>query len=626
MTQESTTLKSILGKILGWIVAPILKFPVFTIFFMIVLLAPTIIYKSDSYFSLTGLPQFIGDIFDWKYAFETFIVIACGIGLIIANKINRILFTIVAALEHIFIYSISLVDTGLTTTFGCHLSPFMLQLLNQTNNDEASDFISTYMLTVKFISCVLLFVLLGVLEYLAYKNREKIRAFLLRFFNTQTKKWIAKGVIALYTLFSIIAFVFIIDGYKVHKLTEIVKVDSSKLDADDNFVFNSLRSFLQFSSEKKLFEKCAQAQEIIEIDSCSFRSENIVLIIGESYDRHHSSLYGYRLKTNPLLEQEKNLHVFSNVISSVNVTTLSFRNFLSFASVEEEVDWYDTPLFPCMLKKAGYNMIFWSNQFIKDPSMDSFDAACGFFYHPSIEPNFFTHKNIERFEYDEQLIDNYKESRNSVEKEKNNFIIFHLNGQHVDPATKFPATRAKFTTQDYAQRNELSEAEKQEVANYDNATLYNDSIVNEIINMYREKDAIVIYFADHGDEANDYRSHVGRCPKLDALGAPSMHCQLDIPFLIYMSDTYQEKHPDVAEQVKKATQRPFMTDDLPHLLIDLAGVQNKWYNPKRNIINDSFDIDRVRLIRDWGMSSPIDYDSVCASYGNWEIGWTNTRK
>lgn len=45
--------------------------------------------------------------------------------------------------------------------------------------------------------------------------------------------------------------------------------------------------------------------------------------------------------------------------------------------------------------------------------------------------------------------------------------------------------------------------------------------------------------------------------------------QFEIPFMIWMSDTYRRNRPDVAAQVAGALDRPFSADDLSHLLLDL---------------------------------------------------------
>ena len=43
--------------------------------------------------------------------------------------------------------------------------------------------------------------------------------------------------------------------------------------------------------------------EKIKVENSDQHAPLIVLVIGESFNKYHSSLYGYELKTNPLLEK-----------------------------------------------------------------------------------------------------------------------------------------------------------------------------------------------------------------------------------------------------------------------------------------------------------------------------------
>lgn len=54
-----------------------------------------------------------------------------------------------------------------------------------------------------------------------------------------------------------------------------------------------------------------------------------------------------------------------------------------------------------------------------------------------------------------------------------------------------------------------------------------------------------------------------------------MHCLFDIPFIVYCTPKYVEEHPDIVNRIEASVDNPFMTDDLPHLLFDLAGIHTK---------------------------------------------------
>ena len=38
------------------------------------------------------------------------------------------------------------------------------------------------------------------------------------------------------------------------------------------------------------------------------------------------------------------------------------------------------------------------------------------------------------------------------------------------------------------------------IADYDNATLYNDIVLSKIVDLFRQQEAIVIYLSDHGED------------------------------------------------------------------------------------------------------------------------------
>ncbi len=79
--------------------------------------------------------------------------------------------------------------------------------------------------------------------------------------------------------------------------------------------------------------------------------------------------------------------------------------------------------------------------------------------------------------------------------------------------------------------------------------------------------------------------------------------------MIWMSDRYKENHPDMVLRIERSVNRPYMTDDLPHLMLDLAGIECEWFDPARSVISDSFDVSRKRLLLD----SRQDYDAIMRS-------------
>ncbi len=217
---------------------------------------------------------------------------------------------------------------------------------------------------------------------------------------------------------------------------------------------------------------------------------------------------------------------------------------------------------------------------------DIWNVFSSYLNHPIIEQALFDVRNTKLFPYDAELLsewENYKHLQSG-----NDLIVFHLWGQHVKSQLRYPQTEeyCNFTV-DSILRPDLNQKHREEIAHYDNATRYNDMVVDSIISYFEEEDAVVIYISDHGDEVNDYRKHVGRSYEFP-LTQDQVKYQFEIPMMIWCSETYREHHPDIVRQIRESVNRPFMIDDICHLLFDLAGIKTPYYDETRSIINPLF--------------------------------------
>ena len=189
---------------------------------------------------------------------------------------------------------------------------------------------------------------------------------------------------------------------------------------------------------------------------------------------------------------------------------------------------------------------------------------------------------------------------------KHNLIFFHLMGQHVDPNQRYPKSWERFTGDSITWRTEkwMTKEKRQNIAEYDNATLYNDYVLRLIFDLYRDKNTVVVYFGDHGDEMYDYRDGKGRVGTGEHPRPAMLKCENLIPFVIWCSDTFKQRHPDVVKRISEAVDRPFMTDNVCQLLFDLGGVNTSYYKPERNIISPNYKT-RPRIVY-----GKFDYDAI----------------
>lgn len=74
---------------------------------------------------------------------------------------------------------------------------------------------------------------------------------------------------------------------------------------------------------------------------------------------------------------------------------------------------------------------------------------------------------------------------------------------------------------------------------------------------------------------------------------------------MWFSPSFYQNHPDVVHAARRASSRPFMSDDLSHLLMGLAGISCPYYDVHRDLLHDSFRVSRPRLLK-----NKYDYDSL----------------
>ena len=225
-----------------------------------------------------------------------------------------------------------------------------------------------------------------------------------------------------------------------------------------------------------------------------------------------------------------------------------------------------------------------------------YNASMGFFNAPDIAPYIFDHHNTHVFDNDILLLDEYKRKQSDIETNKRNFIIFHLCGQHAAYSERYPETMVKFNANDIKSKLPLNDEQRGVVADYLNATLYNDLVVDSIISMFSNRDAIVLYFSDHGEEVYNFRLQQERTD-LKTDDPRAMRYQLDIPFLIYVSPLYAAKHPQQVERIRRSVNRPFMTDNLPQVIFDLLGVHTSYYKPSHSVINEEYRPQKQRILQ-----------------------------
>lgn len=329
----------------------------------------------------------------------------------------------------------------------------------------------------------------------------------------------------------------------------------------------------------------ALASQSVEILADEHDIPKVIFILGESTSRHHMQLYGYDLPTTPNLsrrEQAGELTAFSSVTSPHAGTMAVMRTLFSFYDNDAAGMWYDYGNIFDILREAGVHTSWLSNQ-----ESSGFYGSIGRTLASRCDEQAFTSHLAHTIDlserYDEEvlpLLDDALAGDGRTDAEpQSDFIVVHLMGAHEDFKRRYPASFARFTAADETGGVRDDAAASQIRAEYDNAVLYDDYIVDAIIRRVEDQDALVIFLSDHGEEVNDVRDLVGH-------GDESSSWQRDIPMVIWTSAKFRANHPEDVRRICAAKDHAWQSDEMIHTLLDLMKIRVPQYEKEKSLLLD----------------------------------------
>lgn len=294
------------------------------------------------------------------------------------------------------------------------------------------------------------------------------------------------------------------------------------------------------------------------------------MIIGESLSKYHCSLYGYDKETNPVLTEKRDscgLLVYKNVESPETSTLVSIREVVSTFdhTRHPEDNWFTHVTLQEVLRLSDYKSFWISNQ-SKKGFRDNYVGR----YSDLCDENYFVGNKfmgMARLNTDDQLLDLIKPVMEDSAGHK--FYFVHMMGNHTTFSKRYTPDFSVFKAADYAN---LPEHQRQIISEYDNSVLFNDYVVGAIMDLYKDKEAIVFYFPDHAldlyQTTPTYFGHARGDEKSRFYGK-------SIPFVIYMTEKYKERFPENARKLQQCTEKEFLTTNMIYTVMDIIGTEFK---------------------------------------------------
>ena len=286
-----------------------------------------------------------------------------------------------------------------------------------------------------------------------------------------------------------------------------------------------------------------------------------IIVIGESANRKHHSIYGYPRNTTPnLLRRKDSILAFSDVISATTQTPTAIRYLLSDELLTATGVLNYT--LPDLLKSANFETHWISNQFAwglggYESSTTFLAQKCDSFY--------FVHQEAPDEKYDIACI---KPAEKMLNTEKPVILFIHLMGSHIGYKSRFPENFGSFKNTHDSITEQLPQSNRYMTNIYDCSIEYTDFILEKLIQLLEKqyRPAFLFYVSDHS-ECNNIDNHtVARASQ------SNIRACYEIPFLLWFSPEYREQFNDFIEAGKKNLSMPLQADHAIWTIADIVRI------------------------------------------------------
>lgn len=302
---------------------------------------------------------------------------------------------------------------------------------------------------------------------------------------------------------------------------------------------------------------------------CADTSLTVVFVIGESLRPDHLQLNGYERPTTPLLARDSSVVSLPDVHTDPYYTHTSVPRIMTRADAANPERATQEQSFITLFKRAGFRTAWLSNQ----------DEVVSYAYFMH-EADTLARVNAGRTLYDfgPQLDMDLLPSVNCFLQSDAplKLAVVHSIGSHWWYGSHYTPEQARFKPE--ADSRVISELTTEQIVNsYDNTVVATDGFLDALINLLRNRNAVLIFVSDHGEalgEGGNYL-HATDCAQLHKTAA-----------LVWYSPAYASAHPDKVKAMRANAGSPLTTDVMFHSVLDAATITTPALDAKMSIFRD----------------------------------------
>ncbi len=330
--------------------------------------------------------------------------------------------------------------------------------------------------------------------------------------------------------------------------------------------YQETQQFYQLLERTKNFHFNASRQPSFE-EKAKQKPEIYVLVIGESsrYDRWQ--LHGYSKPTTPRLAQRQNIVFYDKFYTVANSSRESIPIMLTRKKADDKRFGFHEKSIIDAFNVLDFKTHWLSTQM----TFGEYDTPISIHAKEAQHLKYLNSGNFKTDSvYDEVLIKPFQHIVENIKQPEKHFIVIHTLGSHFNYAHRYPVEfdvfkpslkNEAFNLHDIALVDKLRNS-------YDNSILYTDFILNEFLNILKNKteaNSWLIYLSDHGVDLFEDGTSSGQ-------GRYSENV-LHIPLIFWFSETYQNSYPDIVQMIANNKTKESTTESMFYLLSHLAGIQ-----------------------------------------------------
>ena len=298
--------------------------------------------------------------------------------------------------------------------------------------------------------------------------------------------------------------------------------------------------------------------DVVLEDTAGYESELVeneelvcVLAIGESARADHFGLNGYARNTTPRLAEIPGICSFSQMYSYGGSTEFSFRSI--FTGLTEHEEPISRISFVPVLRKHGFRCCYYAENTGDMTRSRMGDLTIGKYLD-------------DRASIKGGMADVAAEIRRRMSEGDavRQFVIVqngtgHYPYHHDEKYTHFLPSLKQDKVDD-GQRTGL-------LNDYDNCILAADSLLADMIEGLKDKNAVLLYTSDHGELLGEG----GKWNHGDSANPVLRH----VAAFIWFSDMYRERHPELVRQLENCKDKPLIHGQFFATILRLCGVKSK---------------------------------------------------